>query len=811
MKTDTFQWHSLKTRVTLFTLLMFLFSIWSLAWYASDMLQVDMERQLGEKQFATVSLMAEQINTELTERIDALEIVATEISPATLGDPAALQALLQSRPIFQRLFSGGTIVLNTEGTAIAEVPLSAQRVGLNYLELDTVVTALKADKTIIGRPLPSKTLQAPVFGMAAPIHDAQGRVIGALAGVINLGNPSFLDRISENHYGKTGGYLLIAPQHKLFVTATDKSRIMQPIPASGVNPLFDRYMAGYEGHGVSVSSRGVEELTAVKGIPVAGWYMGLVLPTAEAFAPIRALQQRMLMAVTLLSLLAGGLTWWLTAWMLRRQLAPMLTATRTLATLSATDRPVLTLPIARQDELGELIGGFNHLLHILAQRQDALKESESRFRALADNASALVWIAGVDKLCYYFNKIWFEFTGRNLEQEKGNGWAQGVHPDDLQRCMTTYASAFEARQTFSMDYRLRRFDGTYRWLADHGVPRYDDQGVFLGYIGTCIDITERKQAEEQLNLSASVFTYAREGIMITAADGAIIDVNEAFTRITGYSRDDVLGRNPRILSSGRQGAEFYATMWRGLLEHGHWYGEIWNRRKNGEVYAGMQTISAVCNEQGNTHHYVALFSDITAFKTHEIELERIAHFDALTGLPNRSLLADRLHQAIVQSLRRGQRLAVAFLDLDGFKAVNDNHGHEAGDQLLVAVAQRMKLTLREGDTLARIGGDEFVAVLLDLADIDACVPMLKRLLDAAAQPVPFGDVMLQVSASLGVTFYPQAEDMEADQLLRQADQAMYQAKLAGKNRYHLFDAAQEHSAQLASAAALDQITESPAV
>ena len=787
MKTNRFQWHSIQTRVTLFTLVIFLISIWSLTLYTSGILRADMERQLGEKQFATVSLMAEQINAELTERFKVLEIVASEITPATLGQPAALQAMLESHRIFQRLFSGGTIVLRPDGTAIAEVPLSAKRVGLNYLELDTVVTALKAGKATIGRPIPSKTLNAPVFGMTVPIRDAQGQVIGALAGVINLGNPSFLDRISENRYGKTGGYLLIAPQHKLFVTATDKSRIMQPIPAPGVNPLFDRYIAGYEGYGVSVSSRDVEELTAVKSIPVAGWFMGLVLPTAEAFAPVRALQQRMLIAVALLSLLAGSLTWWLTAWMLRRQLAPMLSATRTLTTLSAPDQPLHALPIARHDEIGELIGGFNHLLRILAQRQDALKESEGRFRALADNASALIWMAGLDKQCYYFNKIWFEFTGRSLAQEKGKGWTEGVHPDDWPRYKDIYASAFDARQAFSTDYRLRRFDGVYRWLADHGVPRYDDQGVFLGFIGTCIDITERKQAEEELHLAASVFTHAREGIMITAADGAIIDVNEAFTRITGYHRDDVLGRNPRILSSGRQGAEFYATMWRGLLEHGHWYGEIWNRRKNGEVYAGMQTISAVCNGQGATHHYVALFSDITAFKTHETELERIAHFDALTGLPNRSLLADRLHQATVQTLRRGQRLAVVFLDLDGFKAINDNHGHDAGDQLLMTVAQRMKLTLREGDTLARIGGDEFVAVLIDLADIDATVPMLKRLLDAAAQPVQFGDVMLQVSASLGVTFYPQAEDMEADQLLRQADQAMYKAKLAGKNRYHVFD------------------------
>jgi diguanylate cyclase (GGDEF)-like protein len=207
----------------------------------------------------------------------------------------------------------------------------------------------------------------------------------------------------------------------------------------------------------------------------------------------------------------------------------------------------------------------------------------------------------------------------------------------------------------------------------------------------------------------------------------------------------------------------------------------------------MLTISAVRDAQGTPQHYVALFSDITSIKQHEQQLEHIAHYDALTSLPNRVLLADRLSQAIAQAQRRSQRLAVAFLDLDGFKAINDNYGHEAGDQLLMAVATRMKQALREGDTLARLGGDEFVAVLLDLTDIEASVPMLTRLLAAAAQPVHVGDLILQVSASLGVTFYPQAKDLEADQLLRQADQAMYQAKLAGKNRYHVFDALQDSS------------------
>ena len=234
-------------------------------------------------------------------------------------------------------------------------------------------------------------------------------------------------------------------------------------------------------------------------------------------------------------------------------------------------------------------------------------------------------------------------------------------------------------------------------------------------------------------------------------------------------------------------------MWATLTEQGHWSGEIWNRRKNGEVFAELQTISAVRDAQGTTQQYVALFSDISAIKAHQSTLERIAHFDALTNLPNRLLLADRLQQAMSQAVRRQQHLAVAYLDLDGFKSVNDRHGHDVGDQFLIALATAMKDTLREGDTLARIGGDEFVAVLIDLESAEGSVPMLTRLLEAAAAPVQLGALVLQASTSIGVTFYPQSQGIEADQLLRQADQAMYQAKVAGKNRYKIFDAAQDNS------------------
>jgi diguanylate cyclase (GGDEF)-like protein/PAS domain S-box-containing protein len=338
-----------------------------------------------------------------------------------------------------------------------------------------------------------------------------------------------------------------------------------------------------------------------------------------------------------------------------------------------------------------------------------------------------------------------------------------------------------------------RPDGQVLWLRTSKVPLTDDAGQTFAVLGIYEDITCQKADSQQQQLAASVFRYAREGIAITDARGCIVDVNEAFSLITGYTRAEVLGQNTRILSSGRQDKAFYTAMYQELQAHGHWAGEIWNRRKSGEVYAEMLTISAVRDGMGRVTHYVALFFDITAIKEHERQLEHLAHFDALTNLPNRVLLADRLQQAMAQAQRRGQLLAVAYLDLDGFKTINDDHGHAAGDLLLVRLAEAMRHTLREGDTLARLGGDEFVVVMADLRDANDCASSLTRLLAAAAQPMTLDEQVLQVSASLGVTFFPQAESVDADQLMRQADQAMYQAKLAGKNRYHVFDAAQDRS------------------
>ena len=292
--------------------------------------------------------------------------------------------------------------------------------------------------------------------------------------------------------------------------------------------------------------------------------------------------------------------------------------------------------------------------------------------------------------------------------------------------------------------------------------------------------------EQEQRLAASVFNHSHDGIIISNSDNQIIDVNTSFTRITGYQPTDILNKNPRFLQSGKQDKEFYQRMWNHLLKHNHWTGEFWNKHKDGHLFAVQTSISVIRNSLGGIDHFVAVFSDITLRKTHEQALKRIAYFDELTGLPNRTLLSDRMSQGIAQTQRSGKTMAVCFLDLDGFKQVNDTFGHEMGDKLLIEVTKRISSCLRKIDTLSRIGGDEFVLLLLDLNNENEFINSVERILDIVQQTFLIDNSTINISASLGVTLFPQ-NDNDADTLLRHADQAMYMAKQKGKNQYCLFD------------------------
>jgi diguanylate cyclase (GGDEF)-like protein/PAS domain S-box-containing protein len=462
--------------------------------------------------------------------------------------------------------------------------------------------------------------------------------------------------------------------------------------------------------------------------------------------------------------------------------------------------PAIVSVTALRDEAGVIIGYL-----LIGTDNTQRKELEAERQKVAQRLSDLqiytrsLFETSVDALTIVSAAGIITDVNVQMERLTGFGRSELVgslfrrYFTDPERAQAAIQQVLKEKQLNNYELTACAKDGTETVVSCNASVVYDHNGELQGIFTAARDISERVKAEESIQ-AVSVFNIAREGIMITTADGGIINVNDAFTHITGYSRAEVLGRNPRFLNAGAQTQAFYAALFRTLAEQGHWSGELLDRHKNGEPIALMESIVAVRDTRGNIKQYVAMFTDITRSKAHQEQLQHLAQFDGLTNLPNRVLLADRLVSGMMQVKRHaGELLAVVFIDLDAFKTVNDNHGHQVGDQLLIALAERMQKTLREGDTLARIGGDEFVAVLLDLKDVSASVPMLTRLLAASSQPVQLGDLTLQLTASLGITFYPQDEDVDAEQLIRQADQAMYLAKQSGKNRYHIFDAVQDRS------------------
>lgn len=290
---------------------------------------------------------------------------------------------------------------------------------------------------------------------------------------------------------------------------------------------------------------------------------------------------------------------------------------------------------------------------------------------------------------------------------------------------------------------------------------------------------------EFAQIAACVFERISVGTMITNAAGVIVSVNAAFSELSGYSREEVIGQRPSMLQSGRQDQHFYAEMWNSLRTFGNWSGIVWNRRKDGAHYAELLTISSICAADGSITHYIGTFSDVTHAQEYTARLEHLAHYDSLTELPNRVLLADRLRQAMGRARRQQGRLAVCYLDLDRFKPVNDMFGHPVGDELLILAARRMSACLRESDTLARIGGDEFAILLCDLPDETAHAATLERLLQALEPPFHLAGQALKIGACIGATLYP--DDLaNADDLLNHADVAMYAAKHAGGNTYRMY-------------------------
>ena len=415
-------------------------------------------------------------------------------------------------------------------------------------------------------------------------------------------------------------------------------------------------------------------------------------------------------------------------------------------------------------------------------------------RAMEQSPSS-VMITDTQGLIEYVNPKFSQISGYSREEALGQSAGMLNSGEMSADVYKNLWDTVERGEEWHGHLLNRRKDGSLFWESASISAVRDENGDVLSYIAVKEDITQQKEVEEQLQMIETVFRTSNEAIMIADQKGLIKTINPAFSRITGYSLEEVQGRNPSVLSSGRHDQHFYEDMWQEILAQGSWTGEVWNRRKNGTIYPEWLSLSVVHDGEGNVSEYVAVFSDITKRKNDEAQIVRQAYYDELTELPNRTLLSDRLNLAIVSADRDEQMIALLFIDLDRFKYVNDSMGHEYGDDLLRQAAQRFNDCVRETDTVARFGGDEFVILLHNVKSEGDAAHVAAKLIERLSTPFYLAEREVVIGASIGIAMHP-GDANTADTLIRNADLAMYKAKQSGRNQAHFFTAAmQEHANQ----------------
>ena len=679
---------------------------------------------------------------------------------------------------------------------------------------------------------------APAAFVGAPVIRA-GKLLGVVAMQLDT---QHIYRVAQDNTGLgAGGETVLArqagPGEALFVAPLrhdPQAAMRRKMDLLTMAVPMRHALAGGRGRGVEIDYAGRQVAAAWRYLPELRWGMVVKMDADEAFAPIRQQRENLLEILLLLAMLGG-----FAALYFGRQMVMRLKSIAQNADKIARGDLGRRVEESGRDEIGALGRAFNRMTENLQalyrtledrveertrelnvsneQLQEEIIEREHVEAAMRENQLELQYrqdllieaqrlgqlgsweldlVSGVLRWSDEIYRI-FELDPVQFKPSYEN-FLDAIHPDDRDKVNQAYTQSLEDRQPYDVTHRLLFADGRIKWVREHCISDFDASGKALRSVGAVQDITEQKLAEDELRIAAATFE-THEAILITDANANIIRVNQAFTEITGYQPEEVMGKNPRILSSGRQDRAFYAAMWQQLLDNGSWTGEMWDRGKNGRVYPKWLTITAIKNEQGQTTGYVAIFSDITERKEAEEEIRNLAFYDALTRLPNRRLLLDRFHLALSVSARSRQYGAVLFLDMDKFKTLNDTMGHDYGDLMLIEVARRIQPCVREVDTVARLGGDEFVVLIeevgMNAEEVSQKVALIAEKIRATlAVPYLLKNHEYHSSPSIGVClYYGNKETVEV--LLKRADMAMYQAKDAGRNTVRFFDPAMQHAVE----------------
>ena len=420
--------------------------------------------------------------------------------------------------------------------------------------------------------------------------------------------------------------------------------------------------------------------------------------------------------------------------------------------------------------------------------ENSIKHNENLLKKAQSLAHIGSWEWKIKENTLSWSDEIFTVFGLNADQfgASYDRFVAAVHPDDRDDVVNAVNETVVYDKPYDIDHRILRPDGEVRYVHERGDVYRDESGEAVSMVGTVVDITEQVMASREMRLADNVFSHTTEAIIVTDAEKNILRVNDAFTQITGYSADEALGKKPEaLLSSGEHDDKFYQELWQCINLSGKWEGEIIDRRKSGEAFPCWHNISAITDEHGEIIQYTSIFSDITEKKKSEERIQNLAQYDQLTQLPNRVLFNDRLQHAITRSKRSKDLMGLMFIDLDGFKAVNDSLGHQAGDDLLQQVAKRLSACVREQDTVARLGGDEFTVILESLSHIEDAALVANKVLKSLSKKIIVGDSEANIGASIGISIFPD-DGVNAELIVKRADIAMYIAKKNGKHQYQYY-------------------------
>ncbi|MDP1612991.1 MAG: EAL domain-containing protein [Sulfuritalea sp.] len=659
----------LKATIALFTVALFVSTIWVLAHFLAEEASVKIKTVLAAEQRQTVKHVANSLDGAVTLRINALADAALLIDPTWMSRPDRLHDFMATHLPLHRFFDMGLVVVSREGAGLADLPNLAGRESVSHSQADYFREVMASGKPAVGKPVLDRITQQPSLTIAVPIKNTRHEVIGILLGSNRIVDGDLLSEKFPAKSQTSGELHVISVKDGMIVSSTDPGRIMQPDPEAAAGRFRDLR----EDSRITVNSQGVESLSSAKQVPSTGWLVVATLPAAIALEPVVSLQRQIYRDAALACAVIALLLWLF----LHRQLSPLTRSAGIIDAMADGREPLRPLPLEGSSEIRRLLDSFNKLQKHIQKQQQSLRESE-----------------------------------------------------------------------------------------------------------------------DQIRLAASVFEGTSEAILVSTPDNRIVSVNRAFCGMTGYAESELIGGSPKLLRSGRHDRAFYQAMWSRLKETGQWQGEIWNRRKNGEIYPERLSISMLCDRGGKVLHYIAIAADITHQKQAEAVIWQQANYDLLTNLPNRRLLQERLRQALDKARQSGLSLAVLHVDLDHFSEVNDTLGHGCGDRMLKEAGQRISACVAtDGDTVAHLGGDEFILVLEDLADSGSRTEQVAaEILRTMAEPFFLDNETVFISASIGITLFPgDAEDIVG--LLVNASQAKQLAKIEGRNRYCRFTASMRETAQ----------------